>query len=127
MNSRAWQYCSPATGTPQQSSNTSITANMSAAAPQDVPLLPDYFPGVTKSCAQVGEAFFECFTTHAVKKDATDTTAGVVGVQACQAQLKAYKNCMDKLVGKLETKKFRVRTSSIFISIWRNMLMVYAV
>jgi hypothetical protein len=77
-------------------------------------LLPDYFPGVTKSCQDVGEKFFECFTTNAVKKEENDTTSGVNAVVTCTKELEAYKSCMEKMLPKIELKKFRVRGLELF-------------
>lgn len=75
---------------------------------QPAGLLPDYFPGVVKACADVGETFFECFTEHAAKKSPSDTTSGITAVETCKVELQAYKKCMDGHVTKLEGKKFRV-------------------
>eukprot|EP01039_Chlorochromonas_danica_P009893 gene9893-10941_t len=86
-----------------------MSSSSSAPASTQPQLLPDYFPGVTKACSQVGETFFACFTKEAVKKNENDTTSGVEAVKLCAKELAAYKACMDQHVNKIETKKFRVQ------------------
>lgn len=73
--------------------------------------LPGFFPRAPKECARPAQAFFECFTAAAVKKDESDTTAGTVGLAVCSSELKYYEKCMLRgaTAKKTDSKLFRVQ------------------
>ena len=73
--------------------------------------MPGFFPRAPKECKKPAQAFFDCFTAAAVKKDENDTQAGIVGYNACTSELKYYERCMQKsaVVKKTESKLFRVQ------------------
>ena len=76
--------------------------------------LPGYFPATTRSCNQVSQEFFDCFSSKAVKSSDADVEAGEIGLQACKKELLAYKQCMDKsLNDKNGAKEKRFRVSSL--------------
>ena len=73
--------------------------------------LPGFFPRAPKDCLKPAQAFFDCFSNAAIKKDESDIEAGVVGYNSCKYELKYYEKCMQKgyVVKKTESKLFRVQ------------------
>lgn len=110
LTSHCCGFTTSALGSRTQKSKKTMSSSSAPASTQPQ-LLPDYFPGVTKACSQVGETFLACYTKEAVKKNENDTTSGVEAVKLCAKELAAYKACMDQHVKKIETKKFRVGAS----------------
>jgi hypothetical protein len=80
-------------------------------------ILPDYYPGVFKSCQDVSDQLFQCINLNSVKKDDNDVSAGVEGVLVCKKELQAYKSCMEKHLPKIESKRFRVSKHPYYLTL----------
>jgi len=86
-------------------SSTSLPSSSTATS---VPTkLPEYFPRAPKGCEKPSEVFFACYSVAAAKTNADDTTCGLVGLEKCANELRAYEQCMDKL--KVKERRYRVQ------------------
>ncbi|ELR14679.1 uncharacterized protein ACA1_125530 [Acanthamoeba castellanii str. Neff] len=69
---------------------------MQSATEDLSPVLPDYFPSLTRECQKAGLVFFHCFSEQSKHKGTEDAQAGVRGLVLCQEPLQAYAQCMER-------------------------------
>lgn len=55
----------------------------------------DHFPKVLPPCESVAATFFHCFTEESRQKDGADANAARRGLRVCEAQMRAYDQCME--------------------------------
>eukprot|EP00924_Labyrinthula_sp_SR-Ha-C_P008122 snap_masked-scaffold_11-processed-gene-3.24-mRNA-1 protein AED:1.00 eAED:1.00 QI:0/-1/0/0/-1/1/1/0/99 len=82
-------------------------------------VLPQYFPLIDKQkkCEKPAKSFFSCFSNNSLRADgSTDINVGDEALVHCQELFKAYKDCMDKIVGKKEDLRL-VRAPKAYLDI----------
>lgn len=55
----------------------------------------DHFPKVLPPCESVAATFFHCFTENSRQLSGADANAGRRGLRLCEAQMRAYDQCME--------------------------------
>jgi len=70
-------------------------------------ILPSYFPQTRKECKEITNTFFNCFSKEGKQQPNVkdDLDAARRGLQKCKDSMKAYVDCMDKVLAKEKSKQ----------------------